>query len=64
MDNLTKKWHEAITIQVVDKLGRELTQIESKFIVSREGYLALEMIEDSVKDLSEESLVEYLNSEK
>jgi len=64
MDNLTKKWHESITTQAVKKLGRELTQNELKFITSREGYLALEMIDESVKDLSGEPLVEYLNSER
>ena len=63
MDKLTKKWHDKIISLVINKLGRELTQVELGFITSREGYLALELIEDTLKELPNESLVSYLNSE-
>ena len=64
MDKLTKNWHKAITTEAKDKLGRSLTETEINFISSREGYIALEAIEDTVKSLSGSELVNYLNSER
>ncbi len=64
MDNLTIKWHRKIIKQAVGKLNRDLTGIEVEFIESREGCMALEMIEDTVEELTGNTLVEYLNSEK
>jgi len=45
------------------KLGRRLTPQEERFIASRNGLVALEMIEDTVQDLSGSDLEKYLNSE-
>jgi hypothetical protein len=63
MDKLTKNWHTAIVSEAQRKLGRILTEAEQKFITSREGYMALEFINDTVKDLTGTELINYLNSE-
>lgn len=63
MDMLTKNWHKKIITDAQGKLGRELSNLENTFITSREGYIALDAIEDTVKNLSDVELVNYLNSE-
>ena len=67
MDNepLVKNWHAAIIKDCVGILGRTLSEAESIFIMSRGGFIALEMIHDHVKSLVEEpeELQRYLNSE-
>lgn len=65
MDNerLVKKWHKAIITESQKRLKRELTQAELLFITSRGGFIALEMIEDTVKTCEGAELEKYLNSE-
>lgn len=63
MDKLTKNWKVKITSEAEKKLGRTLSPDEKQFVESREGYTALEMIEDTVNDLSGDELRGYLNSE-
>jgi hypothetical protein len=45
------------------KLGRPLTDKEKRFVTSRGGFVALEMILDSVRAGSAIEIEEYLNSE-
>ena len=65
MDNekLVRNWHKSIIKECQKRLGRNLTGEERIFITSRGGFMALEMIEDTVKRLAEKELEEYLNSE-
>lgn len=63
MDKLSKNWQRAIITLAEAKLGRSLSLQERAFVVSRQGCLALEAIEDTVQDLNGEKLEEYLNSE-
>ena len=63
-DSLVKNWHGAIISESEEKLGRPLTEDEKRFIDSREGFLALEMIEDTVRQLTGSDLERYLNSER
>jgi hypothetical protein len=62
-EKLMKNWHAAIMQQCRQKLGRPLTPLEEKFITSRGAFVALEMIEDTVRSLSGPELEAYLNSE-
>lgn len=65
MDNekLVRNWHKSIIKECQKRLGRNLTGEERIFIISRGGFMALEMIEDTVKRLAGKELEEYLNSE-
>jgi len=45
------------------KLGRKLTAKEKQFVTSRRGFIALEMILDTVRSGSPVEIEEYLNSE-
>ena len=65
MDNekLVRNWHQSIIKECQKRLGRTLTGEEEVFITSRGGFIALEMIEDTVKRLVGKELEEYLNSE-
>jgi hypothetical protein len=65
MDNesVVKNWHKAIIDECQKRLGRELTNEETMFITSRTGFIALEIIEDTIKTLVGPELVNYLNSE-
>ncbi len=66
MDNekLVRNWHRAIIDESQNRLNRNLTKNELLFITSRGGFIALEMIEDTVKTLKGDELAHYLNSEK
>jgi hypothetical protein len=66
MDNekLVRNWHQSIIKECQKRLGRNLTGEEERFITSRSGFMALEMIEDTIKGLVGKELEEYLNSEK
>ncbi len=66
MDNeqLVKSWHEAIITECRKRLGRNMTMEEDAFITSRGGFIAIEMIEDTIKTLEATELEEYLNSEE
>jgi hypothetical protein len=54
MDNeqLVRKWQAKIVNDCEAILGRPLDHIESTFICSRGGFIALEMIEDTVTSLA------------
>lgn len=56
-------FHRAIIETATGKLGRSLSAKENRFITSRGGFIALEMILDTVKAAGKEELVKYLNSE-
>ena len=58
-----KSFHAAIINVAMQKLGRNLTARENKFITSRGGFIALEMILDTVSAESKEGVERYLNSE-
>lgn len=65
MDNikLVRRWQQKIICRCEEKPGRPLTETEHLFIESRGGFMALEIIENTVEDLSKENLSSYLNSE-
>jgi hypothetical protein len=63
-EKLVKKWQGAIIRVCRERLGRELTPQENRFIASRGGFIALEMIDDTVKSLQGAELEKYLNSEQ
>ena len=65
MDNekLVRSWQESIILECENRLGRKLTEIEEFFITTRGGFIALEVIEDTVKSIDGNELEEYLNSE-
>ena len=58
-----KSFHAAIIEAATQKLGRNLTAKEDKFITSRGGFIALEMILDTVNAETKEGVERYLNSE-
>lgn len=62
-EQLIGRWRNRIIKICVDRLGRELMPLERRFITSRGGFIALEMIEDTVRRLSGSELENYLNSE-
>jgi hypothetical protein len=63
-DLTVKRWQKAIIRDAEKILGRRLTCVEERFITSRGGFIALEMIHDTVKGSKPEELERYLNSEK
>lgn len=65
MDNedLVKNWHNKIVAICEKKLERRLSDPELKFVASRGGFMALEMIEDTVSSITGDELASYLNSE-
>ena len=64
MDELILRWQTRICAEAMKGLGRRLTEVELRFITSRQGYIALEMIDDTVKSLSATELEKYLNFER
>lgn len=60
---LVADWHQRIIGECKQRIGRELTADEMKFITSRGGFIALEMIEDTVMSIRGKELETYLNSE-
>ena len=48
---------------IAAKLGRKLTAKEKQFVTSRRGFVALEMILDTVRAGSPVEIEAYLNSE-
>ena len=63
VDKLARGMQDAILAEAPRKLGRELTQREKDFVVSRGGYIALESILDTVKAYTPPEIERYLNSE-
>jgi len=62
-DRTVNRWQKAIMKECVKRLGRKLSEEEQRFITSRSGFIALEMIDDTVKTLEGADLAQYLNSE-
>ncbi len=60
---MIEKWHQKIISNAEGILGRELSNVEREFITSRGGYIATEMIDDTVTSMNSEDLINYLNSE-
>jgi hypothetical protein len=56
-------FHRIIIRAAVAKLGRKLTAAEKTFIASRTGFVALEMIHDTVRCDDRKYVERYLNSE-
>lgn len=63
MDNekLVRNWQKKIIDECTKRLNRPLTDKEREFIFSRGGFIALELIEDTVMALEGDDLMEYLN---
>ena len=61
-DRTTNTWHKSIIADAEKIVGRNLTKNEKKFITSRRGYVALEMIHDTIRAGTTEEIVSYLNS--
>ncbi|NJD56827.1 MAG: hypothetical protein FIA94_10540 [Nitrospirae bacterium] len=59
----TRNWHKRIIADAEDIVGRRLTKKEISFITSRGGYVALEMIHDTIKAETKDEIIAYLNSE-
>ncbi len=64
MDPTVERWQKAIIRDAEKILGRRLTVVEERFVTSRGGFIALEMIHDTVKASTPEELEAYLNSER
>jgi hypothetical protein len=62
-DSTVRKWQKTITADAEAKLGRPLKDYEKTFITSRGGFIALEMIHDTVKASEKPELEVYLKSE-
>lgn len=62
-DRTTSRWHKTIISDAEERLGRKLTDIETRFITSRGGYVALEMIHDTIRAGTKDEIGAYLNSE-
>jgi microsomal dipeptidase-like Zn-dependent dipeptidase len=60
-DRTTRNWHKAIIADAEQKLGRKLTDDEARFITSRGGFVALEMIHDTIKAGTKEEIISYLS---
>jgi hypothetical protein len=63
MDPTVRRFQRAIIDAATAKLRRSLTAEELRFITCRGGFLALEMIQDTVEASSPEDVQRYLNSE-
>jgi len=63
MDRTTKNWHRKIITDAERIVGRRLTTAEADFITRRGGYVALEMIHDTIKAGTKAGIVRYLKSE-
>jgi hypothetical protein len=59
---LVAKWHNNIIEICGEKLGRALSSKERQSITQHEGFLALEMIEDTVSHAQPNELERYLVS--
>ena len=62
-EGTARRWQAEIVKLATERLGRPLSEPELAFITSRLGFIALEVIQDTVKAASASELEEYLNSE-
>ena len=60
---VVKALHVEILSLASNKLGRELTASEQKFVQSRGGFIALETILDTVRSGTAVEVERYLNSD-
>jgi len=58
-----RAFHTEIVALARKKLGRPLSVKERAFITSRRGFIALELIRDTVKAGTARNVEEYLSSE-
>jgi hypothetical protein len=63
-ESLARKWQQAIIKDAEAKLQRPLLEYERRFIESRGGLIALELIHDTVKASDAAKLEAYLASER
>jgi hypothetical protein len=63
VDRTIKNFQLEIIKIASQKLGRKLTRQETESIASRGGFLALELIRDTVNSKDKQGIEEYLNSE-
>lgn len=61
-EKTVKNWQRAIIADAERKLGRPLKDYEREFITSRGGFIALEMIHDTIKAAGKEEIETYLSS--
>lgn len=61
-DRTIRTFQRAIIADAEAKLGRRLSARERTFITSRGGFIALEMIRDTVRTLQKDELEAYLAS--
>jgi microsomal dipeptidase-like Zn-dependent dipeptidase len=62
-ESAVRGFHAEIIAVASQKLGRTLTDQELRFVTSRGGFIALEMILDTVRSVPSSDLERYLNSE-
>ncbi|MBF0120074.1 MAG: MFS transporter [Desulfobacterales bacterium] len=62
-DFTVKRLHKTIISDVKKKLGRSLKNYEKEFITSRSGFIALEMIHNTIKTAEKDEIESYLSSE-
>ena len=62
-DPTVQNWHTAIIAEAEANLRRSLKSYEKDFITSRGGFIALEMIHDTVRAVAAAELEAYLSSE-
>jgi hypothetical protein len=62
-EKIVRAWQEKILAECERILQRPLSIAETSFVRSREGFVALEIIEDSVAAMTPAELLKYLNSE-
>lgn len=62
-EKLIKEWRRAIIMLSEERLGRPLQPREEQFIICRNSFVALEMIEETVRSLTGVELETYLNNE-
>jgi hypothetical protein len=60
-DKMVRAWQQKILIECERILDRRLTDNETSFVRGREGFMALEMIEDSIAQMNAVELAAYLN---
>ena len=61
-DKVVQAWQDRVLVQRKRILERPLTDVETFFVRSHQGFVALEMIEDSVVVMAPAELHKYLNS--
>ncbi|MCE3264987.1 MAG: hypothetical protein K0R43_4066 [Pseudoduganella sp.] len=62
-EKMVNAWQQKILDVCERILQRQLTDVEMSFVHTREGFMALEMIEDSVSQMNAVELTAYLNSD-